>query len=257
MATALLPRPRRVRYGGRCLCIGWVLALLCHLALAAQGMLEAVAPETGATLRFDIGRLPMRQALEQYLRTSGHSLLYDDAITAGKQAGPLRGEFTPEAALRTLLAGSGIVASSTAPAAWVLLDGRAAAAATAGTGAGMPAAAESGAQASGATAYYAVLQVRIGQALCGDPVTMPGSYRLALRLWIGADQAIERVLLHPSGNAVRDQRVQRRLQGLQMPVPVPPGMVQPMTLVILPRAPALSGDCAAARLAPAGRVEAA
>lgn len=257
MATAFLPRPHRVRYGGQCLCIGWVLALLCQMAFAAEGMLEAAAPETGATLRFDIGRLPMRQALEQYLRTSGHSLLYDDAITAGKQAGPLQGEFTPEAALRTLLAGSGIIASRTAPSAWVLLDARAAAGATAGPEAGMPAGEEGGVPASGATAYYAVLQARIGQALCGDPATMPGSYRLALRVWIGADQAIERVLLHPTGNAARDQRIRRRLQGLQVSVPLPPAIAQPMTLLILPRAPAQSGDCAAARAAPAGRAEAA
>ena len=91
----------------------------------------------------------------------------------------------------------------------------------------MPAAAESGAQASGATAYYAVLQARIGQALCGDPVTMPGSYRRRCASGSARTEAIERVLLHPSGNAVRDQRVQRRLQGLQMPVPVPPGWSSP------------------------------
>ncbi|OVZ56926.1 hypothetical protein CDO44_20170 [Pigmentiphaga sp. NML080357] len=191
---------------------------------------------------FDIGRQPLRQALEQYFRTTGQSLLYDDAITAGKQAGPLKGEFTPDAALRTLLAGTGIIARQTAPNAFMLLDAHRAAGAreTAAAPAG-------GSQATTAvSAYYAALQAAVGSVLCGDPSTAPGGYRLAARVWIGMDGAVQRVLLHTTGDAARDRRIEARLQGLQMPPHAPAGITQPLTLLVLPRPPEQGGDCAVA-----------
>jgi len=243
MATAFLSRHHRARFGGQCLYVGWLLALFCHMALAADGRRDVDSAEVDRPRLFDIDRLPLRQALEAFLRTAGQSLLYDDAITAGKEGGPLRGELTPEAALRALLAGTGLIAKRTAPSAWMLLDERSAS----GSAGEAPDLSDGLGLTTDARAYYGALQSVIGRALCGDPLTTPGGYRMALRIWVGPDNVIERVLLHPTGDAARDQRVLSRLKGLRISVPLPPGIDSPVTLVILPRMPAQSGDCALTR----------
>ncbi|MDM8355861.1 STN domain-containing protein [Pandoraea communis] len=243
MAPASLLRHRYARYGGQCLCIGWMLALLCQVAIAAGDRRDTDLSDADQPVLFDIERLPLRQALEGFFRAAGHSLLYDDAITAGKLAGPLKGEFTPEAALRTLLTGTGIVARRTAPTAWMLLDGSG----ETGSADTNADAAAGAASATASAAYYAALQRAVTRALCADPVTAPGSYRMALRLFIGSGDTIEKVLLHPTGNALRDQRVQTRLSGLRLSLPLPSGVISPVTLIVLPREAAQSDDCAPPR----------
>jgi hypothetical protein len=201
--------------------------------------------DPAAPMRFDIPRLPLAVALSRFHAQTGQSLLYDDAIAEGRMAGPLQGERTPEAALRELLAGSGIVVRYTSQAAFMLMRPEAPDAGSA------PAAAATGtasASASAATAarrgYYTELQARVTAALCGDPATMPGSYRLALNLWIDAEApVVERVLLHPTGNERRDARIAARLTGLALASAPPAGLAQPIALLILPRQPAQTGDC--------------
>ncbi len=224
-----------------------MLVLLCHAAIAAEDRHNADPSEADKPRWFDIDRMPLRQALEGFFRTTGHSLLYDDALTSGKQTGPLKGEFTPEAALRTLLSGTGLVARRTAPSAWVLFDTASPRADDAENASSPPDNRQSSGPASASTRYYAALQSAVSSALCADPVTTPGPYRMALRLWIGSDNVIQKVLLHPTGDAVRDQHVQMRLKGLRLPVTMPAGVISPVTLVVLPRDPAESGDCAAPR----------
>jgi len=234
MAIPFLPSRYRAASAGPFLLAGWALSLLlCGAAPAAA------APPPGPLLRFDIERQPLGQALEQYFHTTGQSLLYDDAITAGRQAGPLQGAFTAEAALRALLADTGIVARQTAPGAFMLLE----------AAAGGPRASKGpspGDRPEAAPAYYAALQASVGRALCGDPLTALGDYRLAARVWIGAEGAVRRVLLHSTGDAVRDRRVETRLLGIRLLEPLPSGVTQPLTLLVLPRASGQSGDCPAA-----------
>ncbi|THF58671.1 STN domain-containing protein [Pseudothauera rhizosphaerae] len=254
MTAPFLPRRRRAGFGGRCLLAGWAPLMLACGSMMAADAVSGGEPADARPLVFNIERLPLRLALEQYLDTTGLSLLYDNAITTGRQAGPLRGVFTPDAALRTLLAGTGIVARQTAPGAFMLLD--------AGSMSAAARSAEDFAQRgrmapTPAIAYFAVLQETIGQALCGDPLTAPGGYRLAARVWVGPDGAIQRILLHPTGDAVRDRRIEARLRGLRIPVRAPAGVSQPITLLILPRPPAHSGDCGLAHVRPSGRVAAA
>ncbi|WP_087724793.1 STN domain-containing protein [Pandoraea sp. PE-S2T-3] len=244
MAFAHIPRQRYTKFGYPCLYIGWLLAALCHVSFAADGGHPIELPDADKPRRFDIGRMPLREALEGFFRVTGHSLLYDDALTAGKRTGPLMGEFTPEAALRTLLSGTGLVARRTAPNAWVLFD-TSSRAGDSDISSSAPDVYQVGPEATTqATRYYATLQTAIARTLCMDPMTAPGHYRMALRVWIGADNVIEKVLLHPTGDAGRDSRVQSRLRGLHLTSAMPKGVVSPMTLVILPRSPADSGDCA-------------
>ncbi len=220
-----------------------VAVLLGGMPAARADAPRTTAADPVAPMRFDIPRLPLAAALSRFHAQTGQSLLYDDAIAEGRMAGPLQGERTPEAALRELLAGSGIVVRYTSQAAFMLMRPEAPDAGSA------PAAAATGtASASAATAarrgYYTELQARVTAALCGDPATMPGSYRLALNLWIDAEApVVERVLLHPTGNERRDARIAARLTGLALASAPPAGLAQPIALLILPRQPAQTGDC--------------
>ncbi|SHI25255.1 STN domain-containing protein [Pollutimonas bauzanensis] len=196
-------------------------------------------------LRFDMARQPLQAALEQFHRITGQSLLYDSALVKGKMADPLRGRLTPEAALRSMLSGTGIEARYTSDMAFVLvrpssLDGK---------GRERPAA--SSASVSGRKrAYFSHVQGRVEAALCGDSAARPGAYGLALSLWIGADRRVDRVALHSTGNAGRDERIRERLTGLPLASLPPADLRQPITLLILPRPSAYSGDCADADGAP-------
>lgn len=212
-------------------------------ASAQPTAVEAEAPAVAAgRLRFDIPRQPLQSALTQFHRLTGQSLLYDDQIAEGRMAGPLQGEFTPEAALHRLLAGTGIEARYTSQAAFMLMretvpDG--AASASAPRDSGMP-------DKAAMQAYYGRLQARVVAVLCGDPKTIPGTYRLALNLWIDAGNAVSRVLLHPTGDGARDARIRHLLHGLALPSEPPAGLAQPVTLLVLPRQPTQTGDCKAA-----------
>ena len=64
---------------------------------------------TEATQRdFDIPRQPLSSALILFGRQSGLQLAVDSGVVAGLQAQAVRGSYTPEQALRRLLAGTGI-----------------------------------------------------------------------------------------------------------------------------------------------------
>lgn len=218
------------------------LVLMLSLCGGARGLEAAPA----GLVHFDMPRQPLQAALTQFHDLTGQSLLYDDAIADERMAGPLQGELTPEAALHSLLAGTGIVARYTSQAAFMLIRPPAAQEAPAAPpqpqapdGATLAAAAEAGKR-----GYYGRLQAQVAAALCGDPATIPGGYRLALNVWVGDDGAIARVLLHPTGNARRDLLIRARLTGLALEAAPPAGVAQPITLVILPRQPAQTGDCA-------------
>lgn len=220
-----------------------VAVLLGGMPAARADAPRTAVADPAAPMHFDIPRLPLAAALSRFHAQTGQSLLYDDAIADGRMAGPLQGEHTPEAALRELLAGSGIVVRYTSQAAFMLMRPEAP---TAGTSPVAPTADTRTAIAATAArrAYYAQLQARVTAALCGDPVTMPGSYRLALNLWIDAGApVVERVMLHATGNERRDARIAARLTGLALESAPPEGLAQPIALLILPRQPAQTGDC--------------
>lgn len=214
-----------------CLCIGGA-----GDAAAAQSMRDGddrPAPQP-RLIRFDIPRQTLQAALAQYNRLSRQSLLYDHAITEGKMAGPLQGEFTPEAALQSLLAGTGVVIRPTSQSAFMLL-GPSANAEQSDLDAGQPVA-ESQSQATARQGYYARLQAQIMARLCADPQTIPGRYRLAASFWVGPDRIINRVLLHSTGDAARDKRIDALLTGMEVQGIPPIGLIQPITMVVLPRA---------------------
>lgn len=221
---------------------GWVVVIFLGVG-AASGAEEPVTAASNEPLNrapllhFDMPRQPLKAALGQYHGLTRQSLLYDDAIASGQMVGPLKGDFTSEAALRNLLAGTGIVARYTTRSAFLLERPTHEDAATVARS-NVP-----GTTSTEKLAYYVKLQVQITAALCGDPATVPGTYRLAAKFWVGPDRTITRVLFHPTGDALRDGRIRTALMGVTLSTAPPASVSQPFAMIILPRTSTYSGDC--------------
>jgi len=142
-----------------------------------------------------------------------------------------RGEFTPEDALRRLLAGTGLRERYTSDKAFTLMPSVDANRDV--TGAASVPAVEERAD-SVVASYGAALQTAVEAALCRTPLTRPGEYRLALQVWVDGSGEVHRLrLLGSTGRAERDQAVESVLGGLRVDPP-PPGLAQPLTLLLLP-----------------------
>jgi hypothetical protein len=221
---------------------GIVIALLGQCCVAQEAGSSLPHGPAHGLIHFDLPRQSLQTALDQYHALTGQSLLYDGAVAEGQTAGPVQGDLTAADALNSLLAGTDVVARYTSGDAFMLIRQTPADAAQ-----GPESETESASRsaADDKRHYYALLQARVVAALCGDAATVPGSYRLALNIWIGAGRVIDRVVLHPTGDKRRDARIHQVLGGLVLQDMPPAAVVQPITLVILPRPPAQTGDCAA------------
>jgi TonB family protein len=175
---------------------------------------------------FDIPAQPLDTALQRYGSLSRQPALYRAEIVNGQMAAAVQGRYTPEAALRLLLAGTGLTAEKFAT----------------GTGsafilkvAGAPAAAPHTAGLGSLTGYPGRLQTRVWQALCGNPRTVPGGYRSLLRFQVDAAGQVQRArLIGSTGDTRRDAAVLEALQRVHMDGAPPPDMPQPVTMLLLP-----------------------
>jgi hypothetical protein len=234
---------------------------LASLALAGCMTLLAVdaraqAEEAAATgresgrerMRFDISRQPLNAALDQYGLHTGLPVFFDAGLVAGRESTPVQTTATPAEALRTLLRGTGLVADYTGTgtsAAFVLkpmpADAVDSPARTApGTEAATPAApADRG-------SYDGLVQTRIWEAFCGNPRTVPGGYRAAMRFVIdGTGRIANAFLLHTSGDRARDGAILDTLRQIRIDRAPPPEMAQPLTMLILPRSQTPGLECPA------------
>jgi hypothetical protein len=84
--------------------------------------------------------------------------------------------------------------------------------------------------------YFAAVQRALLRALCRDQSTMPGPYRLALKLWIEPSGTLARAKrLDTTGDPRLDLAVDSVVQGLDVGQPVPPNLPQPIAILILPQ----------------------
>lgn len=180
----------------------------------------------------------MQRALELYGAITGMSLLYDSALTAGRAAPAVRGTMTPHIALLRLLEGSGLAPRYTGNDGLVLLPVRQQASPDANNidTANQPA----------QRWYYGLIQRRIRDAFCANPILAQGRHRIALRLWVDAAGSIGMVrLLDSTGDAVLDGLVVSALQGTSVGEPVPASVAQPFTLIVMPRTSGQTWGCSA------------
>lgn len=222
--------------------------------------MSAPPPETGPVAigsaspsdlqrSYEIAPQSLLSALEQYGAASGVSLIYDSALAAGRTSPGVHGVMTARAALQSLLEGSGLAPRYTGSDTLVLLPVRPEAVAEAGA---------TGAEAAlSQRRYYGLVQSRVRDAFCAQPPLAEGRYRVALRLWVDVSGTIGRVsLLDSTGDKALDGLVEQALRGAPVGEPLPAGLAQPFTLVVMPRASGQNWGCplpAAPASSPAGR----
>ncbi len=209
-----------------------VLSVLPELALAQP-------IPNGAAIHFDIPSQPLADALVAFGATTGLEVFYDGALAVGRHSAPVSGTLTPAEGLRELLAGTGYVAVATAdPSTLTIIP--------ATTGA-RPAAAGS-AQLSQYEPYFATLQSLVGDALCGSDET--NSRQVIVSLWLASSGVVSRAeLIGEGANSAGRDAVTRGLQGLKIGTSLPPGLPQPIVMVIFPPAVGETAGCSPQRRA--------
>ena len=216
----------------------------------ARAQQEETAAASNARVAFDIPRQPLHAALEQYGLRTGLPVFLDAVLVAGRESNGVHMTATPAEALRMLLQGTGLVADYTgtgSTAAFVLKPVPAEAVAqAAGTS---PEATDAARPATSADrSYDGLVQTRIWEAFCGNPRTAPGGYRAAMRFVIdGTGRIANAFLLHTSGDRARDGAILETLRQIRIDRAPPPDMLQPFTMLILPRSQTPGLECPARR----------
>lgn len=172
-----------------------------------QGSEGAYAPR-----RFDIEAQALATALRAFSEASGTAVLFDDALVAERQTQGFRGEASPRDALRSLLVGTGLEARFSSMNAFTVTLQTLPAAGTEPAPEVQPRAALPDTREAG------ILQAAIERALCARAATRPGSFRLAMQLWIDAAGGVAKAAaLAPSENPARDDEVLSAVRGVRVP----------------------------------------
>jgi hypothetical protein len=209
---------------------------------ASSTDVQADKSEANEAITFDIPPQALLTALRAYSETTGQAVLVDNTLTAGRQSPGVRGGFDRIEALQRLLAGTGLVASYSSDQAFTLKLAEPGEPAAAGgrerpeatVGEGIDAVTER---------YAGKIQRPIEVALCQSDRTRPGTYRLAMQIWVAPSGKVERTrLLTPMDNT-RGNEVRAELNELVLEPP-PASMPQPITLLLLPDHAAASPACA-------------
>ncbi|WP_281718022.1 TonB family protein [Pandoraea apista] len=233
----------------------WLALAGCSIFLAltsaispvrANPAIGQVAPvqETEARIDFDIPALALTDALQRYGATARQPALYRSEILAGQISTAVQGRYSPEAALHKLLEGTGLTAEKFnmgQSSAFILKSASDSAAVPSPNGLG------------NLTGYPGFVQARVWQALCGNPLTVPGRYRAVLRFELDASGHIQHPrLIGSTGDRRRDIAVLETLRDLHMDAAPPKDIAQPVTMLLLPRDAEFGMSCDADPAARAG-----
>jgi hypothetical protein len=196
----------------------WILRPSRALALVFALSMATGSGQAEESVSFDIPSQPLAKALYAFSAATGIEVLVDARQVAGHRAPDLKGSLPPHEALSILLAGSNLAARelgqetvmlaamSPAPAA-ALEDQR----------------------------YFADVQRAVEHALCADERTLPGRYRLALKLWIGPSGEVTRAKrLDTTGDRARDEAVDAAISRISVGKSPPPLLAQPIALIVWP-----------------------
>lgn len=226
---------------------GIILWAVCGLT-ASTWAAEAIAPSndgmpsaivrdaSGPLLDFDIPAQSLAKALQRYAVLVDLPIVFSSDMVRGRNSSAVQGRYSSEDALRQLLDGTGLSAErqdSRVGTTILLKD-------TGKSERARSAVAQLFSQAG----YAGLIQQRIWQALCADPHTVPGRYRLLFRFQIDPTGHLAGTqLLASTGDARRDAAVLDTLQRVQVVAP-PPAIVQhPLTMSLLPDALAAAVPC--------------
>jgi hypothetical protein len=197
-------------------------------ARALSGSLQGTA-DTHAPARFDIDEQPLATALRAFSEQSGIAVLFDDALVADRASRGIHGEARPPDALRELLVGSGLGARFSSMNAFTVTAGTTSAVPEETT----PRTADIASSSPLDEGDAALIQAAIARALCARAATRPGSFRLAMQLWIDASGNVaDAAALAPSGDPARDDRVLASVRSVRLPPRL--ARFSPVTILLVP-----------------------
>jgi hypothetical protein len=200
--------------------------LLGALTLPAVADQRSAAADPARPMAFDLPAQPLASALEGYSIASGWQVIYNGSLADGRRSTGVKGEFTPDAALRLLLAGTGLAPHYKAADSVILQPDPNAAPRPAATADTVDPALED---------YYGLIQTGLQRALCASPQIRTGGYRLALGFWIGASGSVTRAaLLGSTGRADIDASFEQAVRSLSIGAAPPVGFAQPVVLLVTP-----------------------
>lgn len=205
-------------------------------AAAAPPSRPAIAGAETIDFDFDIPAQPLDDALRDYAGVTGRPAMFRSSLVDGRTSAPVVGRHAPEAALRMLLAGTGLTYEDVGGGgtrAFVLKP-----AATAASGS------EHAADPQTSAAGDGRVQSAVWQALCADPETVPGDYRALLRLYFDdAGRVRQASLLGSTGRRSRDAAIERVLQRVRT-APLPSSLAQePVIMLVMPRSEIAGRAC--------------
>ncbi len=195
--------------------------------------------ETARGISFDIPSQSLEAALDAYGASSRTQVLYEAALAAGRRSSGIRGLYTPDAALRLLLSGTGLDFDYTAERAITLVPAKA-------PDPRVRAEAERHRYIARFDHFLGGVQAGIIAALCRYPETRPDDFEVAMRFWVtGAGAIANPMLLASTGKPARDRVIASILSRLSFSEPPPSEMPQPITMMLTNKTSSRDGDICA------------
>lgn len=195
----------------------------------------AVVP--AGAIRFDLPAQPLAQTLQVFGRMTELAVIVPSPLLEGRTSAPVSGSYLPRDALRLVLAGTGLRAEFTGvDEAIIAPDPDAPVPASAAVPVVIPASSIDGMpDGPGYSAYAAMVQTRLTEALCASDLTRPGDYRLVAQLRLNdAGTVVASDLVESTGLPSRDAAIAQRLRTLTLDAAPPAGLPEPITILLRP-----------------------
>lgn len=181
---------------------------------------------------FDLPAQPLPLSLETFSEQTGISILVTSDRIQDKTASAVRGHFAPDQALTLLLNGTGLTSRRLTDSALTLIPDQH------DTTENVPPKVRS----SVPPAYARSLQQSVITSLCRHRPEQLGRFRLVVQLWADPQGRITRMHFPDSDAEARwGKNVRASFKDLTLPPP-PPGMPQPITLLLHPGTPSCQGE---------------
>jgi hypothetical protein len=199
----------------------FLVIIFIGLVLAwAEPCLATEKNDTSEVFDFDVPEQSLVAALQSFMSISNIAVVVDGAMVGKRRSNAIRGTFSPESALQSLLDGTGLDSRWIGPGVYTLelaphrVEAR-----------------------PRFVDYAAAVQRAVMLALCRVDETNPLRYRTVIRLWLQPEGTAKQVKLAVStGSPSDDAAITNTLQRLDVGSPVPANLPQPIKLAIAPRA---------------------
>ena len=209
------------------------LRLIAAIALVGAAALHgALADDRRGTtadptraIAFDLPAQPLESALEAYSVASGWQVVYNASLAARRRSSDVKGDFTPDAALRALLAGTGLMPQYKAADGAILVPDPMATLAPDDIADVVDPSLKD---------YYGLVQTGLKRVLCASRQIRTGSYRIALEL---LDRIAHGDACGASGSTGRvdiDESFNRAVGRSPSGAAPPAGFSQPVVLLVTP-----------------------